>query len=274
MPLYAYSTWTPEFLRSIGGDCALAVVSVVAAMLIAAVPIRKMVRHHRGEGQSGLIVIHFVLVLPILLCLLLVIFQITLIVHAKLVVNYAAFAATRSAIVVIPSAVFSRSSKKIERENEIDGKDPDGPKMKMIRWSAAVACTGISPPLDKVLARIGTIDIPSNEERMIALAALHPRTGEVLSRAGYSLSKSNTKVEVRVEKKGNGKAGAWSLVTARVTHRYYLTVPFANRVLGKPFTFAGLLSLGAYYAEISEEYTLPASADRIRPSGQPIDTVI
>ena len=59
-------------------------------------------RKNRLLGESGAILTEFVLVLPILLLLLFGIFQLTLIMTAKQLVDYAAYCACRSALVYIP----------------------------------------------------------------------------------------------------------------------------------------------------------------------------
>ena len=56
----------------------------------------------RGDGQSGAAILEFAMVLPIALMLVLVMTQASLLMGGSICVNYAAFAAVRTAIVTVP----------------------------------------------------------------------------------------------------------------------------------------------------------------------------
>lgn len=220
-----------------------------------------------GDSQSGASVAEFIIAFPILLALLLVILQLALLVQAKFVVNYAAFCAVRSAIVTIPARV--RAGRGTEERNVINTRDPDSPKMKIIRRAAALPCTAISPVWRLgLVTSTGTSYNPSAVAPLSRLTAFAPSLGyerQVLSRALYAYDSRNTTVEVTF---GRGDRGP---VTVSVTHRYYLTVPFANRVFGRSYLggWLGFLRLGgAWHYPVTEQYTLLNEGEPLYPESQ------
>src|SRR5687768_5085176 len=95
-----YPFWTVSLLQSLAADVAL--VGIAALLIVLAwFAVRRWTPAVMPQRQSGTVVIQFVLLLPLLLSVLLLTFQTALIVHAKFVVNYAAFVAARSAIVML-----------------------------------------------------------------------------------------------------------------------------------------------------------------------------
>jgi TadE-like protein len=234
-----------------------------------------------SNGQSGASAVETALLLPLLLALLLTILQVALIVQAKFVVNYAAFCAARSAIVTIPSKIQGAGG--VEERNRINLRRDDSPKMTMIHRAAALPCVAISPAWSTgiMLATLAT-QKPEVAAPMEELASLFPasRDGDKISqllgaRAHYAFNPENTRVEIFGE--GGDQSGSFDdqeLVRVRVTFRYYLTVPFANRLFGssyygsKFFKGFGLLSQSGLYAPITEEYTLVNEGEPPFPSKQ------
>jgi len=213
----------------------------------------------------------FVMLTPLLLIVLMLTFQIALIVQAKFVVNYAAFCAARSAIVVIPTAVESSVTGKLDAENQINTNDPDSPKMHIIRRAAALACAGISPPLSSDIERNSFINPAPPGITALRVVTLFPSIvpgpsmpAQFLLRSPYALAASNTTVAVQAEKhSGSADQASYQLITTKVIYRYYLTVPIANWLFGTSFGF-----LSGYYIPIHEQYTLPSETDSIFPPGQ------
>jgi Flp pilus assembly protein TadG len=220
-------------------------------------------------GQSGASAAEMVMLLPLLLALLLTILQVALIVQAKFVVNYAAFAAARSAIVVIPAKV--RGAGGMEERNRINRQSNDSAKMAMIHRAAALPCVAISPVWSTgvMLATLAPLK-PELVVPMEQLALMFPAGREetnisqqLVSRAHYAFNPNNTRVEIFGEGGSqNGSFGEQELIRVRVTFRYYLTVPFANRLFGTSYYGTGflngfgLLNQSGLYAPIAEEYTL------------------
>lgn len=219
--------------------------------------------------ESGASAVEMTLLLPLLLALLLTILQIALLVQAKFVVNYAAFCAARSAIVAIPSKVQGAGG--VEERNRINLQNNDAPKMTMIQRAAALPCVAISPVWSTGIL-LATLAQPKPEVAvpMEELALLFPASREdtnisqqLVARAHYAFNPANTSVEIFGEG-GNqsGSFGEQELVRVRVTFRYYLTVPFANRLFGTSYYGIkfldgfGLLNQSGLYAPITEEYTM------------------
>ena len=67
----------------------------------------------------------------------------------------------------------------------------------------------------------------------------------------------------------------YSLVTVRVRHRYYLTVPFANRLLGRAYLPRFFGWGRAFYLVIEEQYTLVSDDAPLVPdvSGLEVEVV-
>jgi TadE-like protein len=236
--------------------------------------------------QSGASAVEMTLLMPLLLALLLTILQVALIVQAKFVVNYAAYCAARSAIVAIPSK--AQGGGGVEERNQINLRSDNSPKMTMIRRAAALPCVAISPVWSRGIL-LATLATPKPREAALmwelSLLFRASREGVNISqqlrdRAHYAFDTANTKVEIFGEGGDqSGSFGEQALVRARVTFRYYLTVPFANRLFGSPyygsrfFNGLGLLSQSGLYAPITEEYTLVNEGEPPFPPDQDPDEV-
>jgi hypothetical protein len=275
--LPAYSPFTASFAASVlPWLCVGALLWLVAARLAARIrtwlsdsprPDETLL-----EGEGGLLAVEYVLLLPTMMMLLLLILQTALMIHAKFVVNYAAFCAVRSAIVWIPA------EKDSEGVNHIDNHDPSSSeKMKIIRRAAALAVTPISPRFTASLAE-STGNQPGSDvdgdaeaaaERLQEFFPTDPSRPEVvtsfISRWAYAFDEENTTVEVLEHQDDGGNFGDHDPVTVRVNHRFYLWVPFASRVLG-PLTGGQFSGGDGYYTSLSEQYTLFNEGEPLRYS--------
>jgi hypothetical protein len=101
------------------------------------------------------------------------------------------------------------------------------------------------------------------------LALFVPNAGyieQVGLRAPYAYDRSNTKVEITPKTRVFADHGE---ITVKVTHRYYLTVPFADRLLGKNFHGGSWIGFNsARYLEINEQYTLLNEGEPLYPESQ------
>jgi hypothetical protein len=272
-----YSPFQPAFLRSLVGY----VVAAFALFLITLRLVTVMARSRASApdalkgAQSGASVIEFVLVFPFLLALLFIIMQIALLVQAKFVVNYAAFCAVRSAVVMIPARVRSARTGKFERANRIDLTDARSPKMSIIRRAAALPCVGISPLYSPSIGvATGTAPNPSLLVPLTFVTLHFPPVVEsfsvaqqFLSRAQYAYDYNNTRIEIRRDNR-SGKVVDHELITVRLNYRYYLVMPFANRLLGQTYWGNWLFGSRGFYYNITEQYTLPNEGEPLYPDGQ------
>lgn len=212
-------------------------------------------------GENGRSAIEFLLLLPIILSILLLILETALMVQAKFVVNYAAFCAVRSAIVWIPADAPGG-----EARNHIDRTDPDSDKMQKIWRAAAFACVSISPHYSSSLVdRTGISDASDDQKDAVErIAAFFPSDGDgnvadsFKNRLAYAFDSANTTIEIAAESSGShdqssGDYGDHDPVTVKVTHRFYLGIPLASRLMGTSF---GAGPGSGFYYPISEQYTL------------------
>jgi len=266
-----YSTFSSTFVSSIWPLTVVAIILLLITFRLTkamAANARQVNASLQLDEQSGTSAVEFVLVLPVLTVLLLMILQIALVVQAKFVVNYAAFCAARSAIVLIPQDVSGDGP--FEPRNRLG--DPErSNKVEIVQRAAAFPLTSISP-LPGVSAVRG-LPVLTNPEVMLELAKLAPfdvepsMMGQVMLRAPYAYHTKNTAVKVFTSQgaeSGNFQEHDW--VTVKVQYRYYLTVPFAKRLFGTAYSGNPLVNLFGtdYYYPIVEQYTLPMDGE---PSG-------
>src|SRR5262249_424929 len=132
----------------------------------------------------------------------------------------------------------------IEDRNQIRLRDGDSPKMTMIRRAAALPCVAISPVwstgvLQTTLAPLRPEVLAPMGELALSFPASSGATNssqQLVARAHYAFNPDNTRIEIFGE--GGNQSGSFdrhALVRVRVTFRYYLTVPFANRLFGKSY---------------------------------------
>lgn len=210
------------------------------------------------KGDAGTATLEFTLVFPVLLVLVLTLIQTTLMFTGNLFVHYAAFSATRAAIVYIPLDV--------EREppNELAGQNSS--KREAIRRAAVMAMLPVSGP-----------GVSGRSSLVPAVGALYsangfstPRWAERLldGRFGYAdehtdvviladnLEESGFGLEPQSPGLGTGDSplGPRDPIAVEVTHKLHLSIPFVSRLFG-----SGSHDVGgetARYAEISARFIL------------------
>jgi hypothetical protein len=267
-----YTTLTSTFVRSLSpwllGATVLMFISFRLTRALASNSARKK---RNGDAESGTSAVEFVLILPALTVLLLMIFQIALIVQAKFVVNYAAFCAARSAIVVIPDSLMDGGNR--EPHNQLGNPDTSA-KVEIVQRAAALPLTSISPLPGLTEAR--GLPVLRNPDALVELAKLapfdvYPRSmlGQAMLRAPYAYLEDNTSVKVLTQQgtqQGAFKEHDW--VTVKVRYRYYLTVPFVNKLFGTAYSgnpISNLIFGAEYYYPIVEQYTLPMDGESTTP---------
>jgi hypothetical protein len=151
------SSWTLEAALSpmavrcliIAGVC-LAVLALIAGILIRLRPAGRGAARQMHGDQGGTAAIEMTLLLPIALVMFLMIIQAVLVFNARMVMNYAAFAASRVAIVVVP------------RDMESEGPNLVWPyyvgasaKVEKMRMAAVLALIPISPKMAGEVDELG-----------------------------------------------------------------------------------------------------------------------
>jgi hypothetical protein len=179
----------------------------------------------------------FVLTFPFFVMILLIVIQFALMVNARLVVSWAAFAATRSAVVWTDDGleVATRRAKK----------------------AAAVACTAISPSV-LALPDPGSLLLLAHSPTEIGHRALR-----VSGMHRYALSATEVEINVGGEKQ---ELGPHDPVTVTVTYQFHLAVPYADGIFSRAF---GGRHLDLPVVPIRETYTL-SNEGKVHTEGEGI----
>ena len=183
---------------------------------------------HLLRDEHATATLDFTLVFPIFTMVILVLAQLSLLINARLVVSYAAFAATRSAVVWLEDGGEAVARERAEK-------------------AAEVGCSAISPA-DQVLGLGWLNALP------VAPLYVHALDGDFVRRvirggSKFDYSKLATTARLRLP---DGELGAHDPVTVEVEHLFYLSVPYGDRLFRDPGT--GLFGLPI--RTIRDEYTL------------------
>ena len=177
---------------------------------------------------SASAVLDFTLVFPIFTMVILVLIQLALLINARLIVNYAAYAACRSAVVWL------------ERGEAI--------AQEKAEQAAAVGCLPIAPGRS---TWGGLVAAPK-----VAPLYLHGRVGggglaRRIARGGSKLANAERSTRVEIDCP-EGALDPHDPVTVTVEHDFYLSVPYGDLL----FRDAGLGALGLPSTTIRDHYTL------------------
>jgi Flp pilus assembly protein TadG len=225
-----------------------------------------------ASDTRGTAMMEFALVFPIALFLILLLTQTTLVMAGNLYVHYAAFAATRAAIVTIPA---DYSAKDNEGPNVLT---VGGAKFERIRMAAVWALTpvggkgqGGSAPADQFAQGI--------DQYYSAMGQKAPYWADHVIPDRVRYADANTSITVLIttattappqvtfEPLGNGQTYTYGYgmgvapptdpprssrdpVTIQVTHRFNLSIPYVRAI------FADNRSKDISYSTISAQYTL------------------
>ncbi len=218
--------------------CAAVMVASVAALIAVCWVCWQAGRRYRPsrDAQGGAVVIEFALALPIALVLVLIMAQSSLLMGGNLCVHYAAYCATRSAIVQIPWDFSPGEPANVLRE--------EAAKMRRIRLAAIwalipISCSSksYSPTFGEETTLVGGLgeffrksdaDVPGWVRRDYLGRKLH-----------YASNKDYTQVTM-LRRTGRGKRAPYVPVSypytygeneevrVAVAHTFYLSVPYAG----------------------------------------------
>lgn len=272
-----YRMFTSSFIHSVWPLTLLAFLLATAAIRLSTTIARSRDQSSIAnvDDQSGSSAVELVLVFPVLMVLLMLILQIALIVQAKFVVNYAAFCAARSAIVVIPDEIARSRGVPGEGRNQLADAN-QSKKIETIQHAAALPLTALSPLPDwkpatglPFLGNIGDglhlgllapFELDFGSLRMVQ---------EVVKRGPYAYDEENTQVKVLTIEGAEARSfKEHDFVRVQVTYRYYLAVPFAKKFFGTPYynnRFINMIFGTDYFYPITEEYTLPVDGEPLVP---------
>jgi hypothetical protein len=199
------------------------VVSVVTLRLLIGVSGARLrmgqLRGLHGDEQGAVQSLSFVLTLPLFVMIMLFIVQLSQLTLGRLMVEYSAFAAARSAIVWIPASL----GDDFETENRIGSIRPlptyetdeagnlfavylvfpDSPKFEKIRLAAAAALMSICPSRDTGIAMddAGITAAAALEQAYLAMSPASASNTRIPTRLrnklAYALHNTNVEIEVR-----------------------------------------------------------------------------
>jgi hypothetical protein len=190
-------------------------------------------------GESGTATVEFCMVLPIVLFLGLVLVQSTLLMVGNQFVNYAAFAAARSAIVYIPQDYSATG----EPRNTIIAQEGK-PKFDAIRAAAYLAVTPVCGKREDSVEALNTDQFVAGlNDYFAGYGQDSPRWVQTLAAARLRYAAANTDVRVMytlvtrgeveqfdTEPEGYYTFGPHEAVTVRIEHKLNLSVPYVRRL--------------------------------------------
>lgn len=209
-----------------------------------------LVRGRRALGESGQAMTEVAVTFPILLITTLGLMQLALLYQAKNVVTYAAFAATRAAVVWIPAEADGEGVHQLN----VDG----GDKMDKIHQAAWMACIPISPRASVILASVPFLgDLVGSiagglSSALSGLGVAGEVVANLVERAPYSMFATEVTIykasDAGFEEVSGTASWDWpneADVAVQVDHRYYLPIPVVNRIFGGTWS---LIDLGPIFS--------------------------
>lgn len=214
-------------------------------------------------GESGQAVIEFLLLVPVLATTCAIAIQLLMLLHARAIVDYAAFSAARSAAVWLPASGLESYLGRELRDRESDG-------ARRIHMSAALACVPVSPKLSAFAgAEAAAMD---SEDAAAGWGGGSGAPGAVasadlLSRhwSRFQYARRATGVILATSVVGAPDGKQMRVVEAAVTYRIYLLIPIVDRMLGRAEGPPGVPEGRARFLDIRTSYTMPLE-DELRAS--------
>lgn len=200
-------------------------------------------------NEHGTAMVEFALVFPLAMSVVLILIQAMLMMTAAIVVNYAAYAAARTAIVWVPEDLYGGDQFVAERENEV-ADSASSRKRYEIRKAAVVACLPVA-------GRSPSGDSPASRALADGIAEYHSRHSQPVPRwvESYVAQKMAYAWQYTTATlfagQNPGVYGPAEDLTVEVRHEYLLPVPFADRLFGENYV-GGL----GYTSTVTAQYTL------------------
>jgi len=245
-------------------SCAALLVVCAAGLAVIAAVLWRVGRPYRtaGRGEQGVAILEFAMAFPFLLWLSLLMAQASLVMVGNVCVHYAAFCATRTAIVVIP-----QDYGQAEPRNLILAGDDMTAKKYRVKLSAVTALAPVSCDSDEIMPAGADGDAYVNGvTRFLSLQDLDKPTwaDERLSRK-LAYAADHTEVTIdppRPREAGDVKDGYFQDnedVRVTVRHTFYLSVPTAAKFFR--YVVPGGVDLefgdGEYGTVMTASYAMP-----------------
>ncbi len=228
----------PTFVRGglllLGGAAALGAIGAVWFRA------GRFARQRRRRGPAacteGAVIVEFALLLPIAMAIVLIMVQAMFMMSATVVVNYAAFAAARTAIVWVPRDLAA---------DVPSGFDPEGPnaviasgasfKAHNIRLAAVIACAPISGRLASASPGVDAVVVRDGIDRYFRqMGAVPPNWVRTMVADKLAYSWAHTQVQLDPMTSNPMVYDPNDELTAWVVHDYaLLDVPLVGRLFGR-----------------------------------------
>lgn len=248
--------------------------------------------------ETGGLSEELVLGFPFFILFLAITIQLALMVHAKIVVNYAAFVTARSASVWIPMCYGGEQPNSIRLSSQapagssmrISAGQSNTSKLERIRSAAVLSCTPISPSytswVSTYMRRAEAAGLPLPDEvqslsgpvqnalgRIDSIFAQDGSSGpavRLVPRWFYSTLFTDVTFG-GAEKASSATFSPNGNIQVTVEHKFYLQVPYVGWILGNKYSTllnsstGGLLSSDTYYVPITETYTIRNEGEQLYP---------
>jgi len=180
-------------------------------------------RGARAGGQDGGTIVEFALVLPVALPLVLMMVQSTLLMGGNLCVNYAAYCAARSAIVIVPDNLAPTEPANVVSEAAVSR------KMRRIQLAAVWAVLPVSSASPNVPLEDADVLTAGLTEFFESYGQRPP--GWVSKQLHRRLSYAEAYTGVELSPPADRMAyGVHEDLRVTVRHTLYLSIPLANRI--------------------------------------------
>ena len=256
------SWWHQAMTSGLSIGCLAVCIGCLAAISLGIRAIVRLGRPHRQSCRQsqGTATIEFALVMPVMLFLIMLLAQTTFVMAGNLFVHYAAFAATRSAIVYIPADYGPDEAPNVLLH------EPGSVKFDAIRAAAAIALAPAAGPMPHGNAPAEEITT-ALEQYYEAYGRSPPRWTETLiaNRFRYAYDQIRTRVTVMhtfVDDEGvvvhadtdeaGEQFGPTEPVTVRVEHQLNLSVPIVWTLFADDTDDGAYTMVAAQYTMINE----------------------
>lgn len=222
---------SPVFVR-----CGLiAAACVLALMALGAYLFRAGRRGRAGASfasdETGTAMVEFTLVFPVAMAVMLILIQAMLMMTGTLVINYAAYAAARTAIVTVPKDLGGDGNYYAEPVNQVV--DPDhSAKIAQIRLAAVVACLPAAGRSNQADPSNGAVR-DGIRSYLSASGATVPGWVDNYVSKKLAWADAHTTVRLHAGQTASNVYQHDEDLTVTVQHDYNLTIPFANRLFGR-----------------------------------------
>jgi len=209
----------------------------------------------RRTAEGGTAVVEFAMLFPIAVMVLMIMVQLSLLMQGNVVINYAAYAAARSAVVQIPQDYVG------EGRNEL-AVGPAGWKMDRIRRAAVLALTPIG---GRVPAEDEGLAIQADLRLLYDQAGEQPRAGLGQAFAEkFTYCNERTRILEVGPPAGNDRFEPLQAVRVVVEHDLVLSVPFARAIFADG-SFQDADGATHYYTTVETHYQLTNEGPRAEP---------